>query len=234
MTKGYLVVNGGEAFTIENRPANRAWLRLVHEQHSPRVIVVPVAAMRKQQRVASEISKYFEFMGMFAEYKMIVDQLSANTRTEWESLDKVEAIVLTDGSPLDLIERLRGTHTEAALHRALERKAVVMTTGASALAAGSVFWFADQWETGLTLVPNLAFLPHHDLVQMRLSPERLLANLPEGITLVGVDASATLIYYPDGTGQVAGEGLVTVYRSVEQQDEFRPGQTFPLTTPGAE
>jgi cyanophycinase-like exopeptidase len=232
--KGYLVVNGGEAFTIENRPANRAWLRLVHGQHSPRVIVVPVAAMDKPERTAAEAAQYFRHMGMFAEYKMIVNPLSANTRTEWEILDTVEGIVLTDGSPVDMIERLHDTHTEAALRRALERKAAVMTIGASAMAAGAVFWYANQWENGLALAPTLAFVPHHELVQMRLTPERLLAELPPGITLVGVDTTATLICHPNGTGQAAGEGAITVYRSVDHQDVYEAGQTFVLNTPDAE
>jgi cyanophycinase-like exopeptidase len=158
------------------------------------------------------VMRYFNYMGTFAQYSMIVDQRTANTETEYQVLDKVEAIVLTDGSPFDMIERLRGTHTEAALHRALERKAAVMATGASAMALGAVYWLANEWETGLGLA----------------------AHLPEGVTLIGVDSATALICHPDGTYQVEGSGSVTVYRSVERLDEHGAGDLFTLEPPGSE
>lgn len=233
--QGYLVLNGGEAFTSESRAMDRTWLRLVQGQHSPRVIVLPAAAVEKHQKIADQVAHYFSHLGVFAEYRMVVDPLSANTRTEYEVLDKVEAIVLTDGGPLDMVERLRGTQTEATLRRALwERTAAVMTTGASAMAAGNVFWFGDQWEPGLALVPHLAVVPHHDRVQMRLTPERLLADLPEGVTILGIDPTTMVICHPNDTYQVAGQGEVTVYRSVEQQDVYRAGNIFTLPSPEAE
>jgi hypothetical protein len=46
---------------------------------------------------------------------MFIDQASANVQAEVEVLDQVEVIVLTDGSPIDTGERLKGTKVEAAL-----------------------------------------------------------------------------------------------------------------------
>lgn len=228
MQKGYLVLNGGQAFVSESKEADRAWLKLLRGTHSPRVVVVPVAAMEKQQRIADEVTRYFSHLNTYAQRAMIIDQRTANTETEYAVLDKVEAIVLTDGSPVDMIERLRGTHTEAALHRALMRKAAVMGTGASAMALGGVLWFAHEWMPGLALAPHLAILAHHNLFRMRLSPERLLAGLPEGVTLIGIDQTATLICHPDDTYQVVGQGGVCVYRSAAQLDDYPAGSTFAL------
>src|SRR5690606_2104786 len=115
------------------------------------------------------------------------------TAAEYEDLDNVDAVVLTDGSPFDMVETLRGTQTEAALRRLLERQAVLMATGASAMAIGNVFWFGGEWEPGLGIASHLAVLPHHNLVQMRLSPQRLLAALPEGVTLLGIDDATVVI-----------------------------------------
>lgn len=227
--QGYLVLNGGEAFSPESKAMDRTWLRLVQGPHSPRLIVLPVAAIEKHQKIADQVARYFSHLGTFAEYKMIVDPLSANTRVEYEVLDKVEAIVLLDGGPLDMVERLHGTHTEDSLRRAVwERKAVLMATGASAMALGNVFWFGDRWEPGLSIAPHLAIVPHHSLVQMRLPPERLLAGLPEGVTVIGIDPTTLVICHPDGRYQVDGLGEVTVYRSVEQQDIYKAGNTFTL------
>ena len=232
--KGYLIFNGGEAFSPKSKMADHNWLQLIREQSRPRLVVVPVAANEKQQKIADQVMRYFNYMGTFAQYSMIIDQRTANTETEYVILDKVEAIVLIDGSPFDMIERLRGTHTEAALQRALQRKAAVMATGASAMALGAVYWLDNTWVAGLGLAPHLAILPHHNLARMRLSPERLLAELPHGVTLLGVDQATAVICHPDGTYQVEGGGTVTVYRSVTQLDDYRAGSTFTLTPPDPE
>jgi cyanophycinase-like exopeptidase len=227
--KGYLIFNGGEAFSPKSKMADHNWLQLIRGKTRPRVVVVPAAATEKERKTADEVMRYFNYMGTFAQYAMIVDQRTANTETEYMVLDKVEAIVLTDGSPYDMVERLRGTYTEAALRRALERKAAVMATGASAMALGAVYWLANTWETGLGIAPHLAILPHHNVARMRLSPERLLARLPEGVTLVGVDQATALISHPDGQYQVEGSGQVCVYRSVEQQNSYPAGSYFTLS-----
>ncbi len=228
MHKGYLVLNGGQAFVPESKEADRAWLKLLRSTHSPRVAVVPVAAMEKHQRVADEATRYFSRLNTYAQSVRITNWHTANTETEYTVLDKVEAIVFTDGSPVDMIERLRGTHTEAALHRALMRKAAVMGTGASAMALGGVLWFAHEWMPGLALAPHLAFLAHHNLFRMRLTPDRLLAGLPDGVTLIGIDQTATLICHPDDAYQVVGQGGVCVYRSTARLDEYPAGSTFAL------
>lgn len=229
--KGYLVFNGGEAFSPRSKISDHIWLELIRGKTRPRLVVVPVAALEKHKHIADKTARYFNHLGTFAQFSLIVDQVTANTEMEYQPLNKVEVIVLTDGSPVDMLERLRGTHTEAALRRALERKAAIMATGASAMALGAVYWLANQWEPGLGLAPHLAILPHHNVTRMRLTPERLLADLPSGVTLMGVDQATALICHPDGTYQVEGEGHVVVYRSVEQQDEYQAQQRFRLDSP---
>ncbi len=231
MKKGYLILNGGEAFSPLTRMADHTWLKLIRGVSRPRLVVVPVAAIEKQQKQADEVMRHFNHLGTFAQYSMIIDQRTANTETEYAVLDKVEAIVLIDGSPMDCVERLRGTHTEATLHRALLRRAAIMATGASAMALGAVYWLDNQWEKGLAVAPHLAVLPHHNMVRMRLAPERLLADLPPGVTLLGIDQATTVICHPDGRFQVEGEGSLTVYRSVEQQDEVPAGETSSCRRP---
>jgi cyanophycinase-like exopeptidase len=229
MAQGYLIFSGGDAFSPRSRNADYTWLKLMRgNNRHPRVAVVPVAAMRKAEKNAQDTTRYFQHLRTIPEYTLILDRNSANRPTEYELLDKVEVIVLIDGSPIDMVERLRGTKTEEVLHGALEREAAIMATGASAMALGAVYWFAHEWEAGLGLAPHLAILPHHNLIRMRLPPEKLLADLPEGITLVGVDDATVLISHPDGSFEVAGEGTVTVYRSVDQLDTYRDGGTFRL------
>lgn len=227
--KGYLVLNGGEAFTTPARPLDSGWLGLVRRSHArPRVVVIPAADMSGTRREADRVMRYFNNLGTFAEYAMLTTRQVADTPAEVEILDKVEGLVLLDGSALDMVERLQGTRAAAALHRALERKAVVMGAGAGAMALGAVYWLGGAWEPGLAVAPQIAVMPRHAQVQMRLSPQTLLAALPAGVTLLGIDDLTYVTWTPEDTYQVTGRGEVTVYRGVEQQDVYRDGATFAL------
>jgi cyanophycinase-like exopeptidase len=228
MIKGYLILNGGEAFSARSRQTDHNWLQLVRGNERPRVAIVPTAAVQNPEREASKIARYFKNLSAHTELSLIKNQQDANTRLNYEVLDKVSAIVLPDGSPLDLVERLQGTKTEDALHRALRRKAAVMATGASAMALGAMYWFANDWESGLGLAPHLAIVPHHNLVQMRLTPDILLKDCPNDVTLLGVDQATSLICHPDGSYHIDGYGAVTVYRDVEMQDVYPAGESFRL------
>lgn len=231
MKKGYLVFNGGEAFDSQMYEADRAWLGYIRGNRRPRLVVVPVAAMEKHQKVAYQTSQYFNRLDTRTDYKLITNQTLANTGNEYDVLNKVEVIVLTDGSPLDMIERIEGTHTEKALHAALERKSVVYGTGASAMTLGGHYWFAHEWLPGLGLAPDLAILPHYNLIAGRLSPDKLLDTLPDGVTLIGLDQRTNLIQHPDNTFEITGKANVTVFNSAEDQDIYGHGDTFTLSAP---
>lgn len=231
MKKGYVIFNGGEAFDSAMYEADRAWIKYVRGSRRPRVIVVPVAAMDKHQKIAYETCKYFNRLGALTDYKLITTPLLANTRTEYEILHEVDIVVLSDGSPIDMLERLRGTHTEKALTEMPQRKSALYGTGASAMALGAVYWFAHEWLPGMGIVPQVAVLPHYNLIAGRLSTEKLLADLPKGITLIGLDQRTNLVAHPDDSFEVLGKGSATVYRSVEKLDAYSHGQTFQLETP---
>jgi cyanophycinase-like exopeptidase len=229
--QGYVIFNGGEAFSRETRPLDRTWLRLLRHEGDklPRITVLPTAETFKPQKAAYIATQYLNTLNTMTDYKLITNRQEANTRVEYEGLDKVDAIVLTDGGAIDLVERLQSTQTFETMRRAIyERKAAVMGVGASAMALGAVHWFGSAWEPGLALMPQLAILAQHNRVRMRFEPERLLADLPEGVTLIGVDPLTALIAHPDGSYHVAGDGTVTVYRSADQLDEYETGQTFTL------
>lgn len=231
--KGYLVFHGGDAFTAENRDTDRVWLKpLRKQQHNPRLIVIPAAEINKPELLADRAARYLETLGTYAEYRVIIDPLTANTRTEYEILNTVEGAVLIDGSPFDIVERVRDTHTHEALARGLaERTMAVVGVGASAMAMGAVYWLDNTWLPGLALAPDLAILPRHNFARMRYEPARLLAELPQGITLIGVDERTIVIAHPNGLYEVAGIGEVSVYRSANRVDDYRAGQRFRLDAP---
>ena len=120
---GYLILNGGDAFNPKNKTADHTWLQIIRGNARPRLVVLPTAMTTKEQKAADEVMRYFNYMGTFAQYSMVIDTLSANTRTEYEMLDQVEAIVLTDGSPIDLVERsARHAHRSSPAPRPRKRR----------------------------------------------------------------------------------------------------------------
>lgn len=230
--KGYLVFNGGDAFTPDSLDADRVWLRYLRQRHrKPRIIVLPVAATTQPQKAAYKAVSYFRRLGTFPDYKLITTPLRANTRSEYEILDKADAIVLTDGSAFDMIERIRDTHTGQILRRVVYRTAALMGTGASAMAMGAVYWFGREWVSGLGYAPHLAIVPHYNLFRMRFGPETLLADLPDGVTLVGIDEHTNLICQPDGLYAVSGKGRVTVYHDADTWREYRAEAQFAIEPP---
>lgn len=229
--KGTLILHGGDAFTPQNKQLHYDWLRLIRGEHRPRVSVVPVAALKKPILTAQETSRYFHGVATFPDYAEITDQLSANTAANYSALDKTDAIVLTDGSPAYMIDQLRGTHTETVLHNILQRKAALFGVGASAMALGGIYWLDNTWEPGLAVAPHLAILPRYDIVRMRLSPERLLADLPDGVTLVGIEENTALVCHPEGYYSVLGGGTVTIVRGPDDEREHHSGHRFALDAP---
>jgi cyanophycinase-like exopeptidase len=227
---GYLVLNGGEAFTSSNKTIDQAWMKLIFGQYKPRLVVIPAAEIKKTEKQAQDVTDYFKHFNTYADYTMIDSNLSANTREYYEILDKAEIMVLMDGSAFDMVERLQNTHAAISITKALiERpQATIYAAGASAMALGAVYWMGGTWEKGLGIAPNLAIMPRHEVVQMRFEPEHLLANLPAGVTLIGVDELTDLVINPKGEAQVLGQGEVTVYRSAEKQDIYTNGQKFTL------
>lgn len=227
--RGYLILNGGEALTPETRDLDREWLKIVRRGKRPRVLVIPSAAPEKPQKVAYQAVQHYNSLGTFPEYKLLTTPLAANTLTEWEIIDKVEVVVLTDGSAPTLIDRIKDTHTHEALQRLLLRRACLNAIGASAMALGAYYWFGNAWEPGLSVAPHLAILARHEHVRMRFSSERLLDGLPEGITLIGVDEQTSVIWRPDDSYEVLGRGEVTVYRAADRLDAYRAGNIFSLS-----
>jgi cyanophycinase-like exopeptidase len=229
--EGTLILHGGDAFTPKNKQLHYDWLRLIRGEHRPRVSIVPLAELRKPILVAQETSRFFQSVATFPEYVEITDQLSANTAANYGGLDKTDAIVLIDGSPVYFVEQIHGTHTEKSLQNMLNRQGALFGVGATAMVTGAVYWLDGGWEPGLALAPHLAIMPRYDSMRMRFTPERLLADLPDGVTLIGIEENTALVCHPEGYYSVLGHGTVTIVRGPDDEREHRSGHKFALDAP---
>ena len=148
------------------------------------------------------------------------------------------AIFLGPGSPTYAARQLRGSlawHTVVGLHRL---GAAVILASAAAIACGAwvlpvyeIFKAGEDlhWQPGLDLFGpfglSLAFVPHWDnreggagldTSRCYMGSERfqrLLAMLPDTVTVVGIDEHTALVAdLASGQGRIMGRGQVTVIR----------------------
>jgi len=61
--KGYLVLNGGEAFTTPARPLDSAWLGLIRRAHAPTAWSSSGGGMSGTRREADRVMRYFNNLG---------------------------------------------------------------------------------------------------------------------------------------------------------------------------
>ncbi len=173
------------------------------------VAILPTAATNENPEVVGEHGlRHFSRLGAEAEKVLVVDDESANDPDLAAILTAHHLIYFTGGDPAYLLETLRGSLAWQAVLAVHQRGGLVAGSSAGAMLLGAQMWRFDGWVSGLGLAPGLAVLPHHATLSKRWATAHMLATLPPGVTLVGIDESTALLL-PDAL--VLGAGQVTVY-----------------------
>ncbi len=201
---------GGNEFRRECDPMDRALLAAAGGAGTP-VLIVPTAATNENPYVAGENGiRHFRRLGAAPEKLLIVDDASAAHFEMAHQLERYNLIYFTGGDPVYLLDTLRGSPAWEVVLRVHARGGLIAGSSAGAMALGGQMWRFDGWTPGLGLVPNVAVLPHHATLSVRWNAQHMLASLPSGVTLVGID-EATALLLPEG--RVLGAGQVTAYES---------------------
>ena len=121
-------------------------------------------------------------------------------------------IYLGGGAPNLLLEALMGSVALEAMRDALANGAVIAAIGAAASCCGAFAYDPKK----AAAVPALGFFPGAG-IQAGFAAEddialRRLMMQPEVLTGVGIPAGAGVVFGPDETGQVLGEGSIAVVR----------------------
>jgi len=250
-----VVLLGGEEFTDATEAVSRMMLQLSIRRFShdrkrlPNVVIVPIAARENTRRIVRAGSRQLSLWGARVEHVMSADSDTADGAVHIAALERADLICLPDGSPLDAVQALQNTQALTLMGRAWASGALLMASGASAMALCAQYWDGGVWEHGLDLLHNLAVLPHHETIAARFSAERLRRDLPPETIIIGLDdATAIIIDVPTPPSsasqmqpadlatpadaaslpvRVMGAGEVTVYRA-DSQDVYTDGQTFSL------
>ncbi|GAB4445518.1 MAG: hypothetical protein OHK0015_47880 [Chloroflexi bacterium OHK40] len=173
------------------------------------------------------------------------------------SLRHANLIFLGPGSPTYTVRQLQGSLAWERLVARQRRGAPVITASAATIAVGAMALpvyeiykvGADlHWQPGLDLFRpyglDLVFVPHWDNAEGGAELDtsrcfmgrerfaRLLALLPHGQTVVGIDEHTGLVIdLPEGMARVLGRGGVTVLAKGEER-RYERKATFPLTDLG--
>jgi len=226
---GTVALCGGNEFEPDNVSFNRAALRAA-KANRPQVVILPVASADNPRKAARAGVATLTGLGARVEAILIADRAMANDPLLAAPIETAQVVYLPDGNPLAAVQTLRETETLAHLVYRWQQGAVLAASGAAAMALCDFYWDSGVWEPGLGLLKNISVLPHHEHIAGRFSPDRLLQNLPKGITLIGLDASTGILL--DGLlATVHGQQEVTRYRShddepLEATIEFTDGESF--------
>jgi len=222
-----VVLSGGGEFEPENEALDRAMLKLTGISY-PTLVIVPAAAAAHARRTVKPGVRYFDALSTETAFTMVVDDSTAENAEKQLTLENTNAIYLTDGSPLDATNVLKGSSALRMIGRSWARGAILSACGAGAMALCAQYWEGGVWSPGLGLVQGIAILPHHQVVAGRFNYARLSQGLTPGTLVVGLDDHAGIILTErKATARVIGSGFVTVYSTGDEQD-YEPGGTFDL------
>ena len=199
---------GGNEFRRESDAVDLALLALAGGPGAA-VAILPTAATNENPEVVGENGiRHFTRLGARPEAVLVVDDESANDPALAATLAGFDLVYFTGGDPAYLLETLRGSLVWQAVLAVHERGGLVAGSSAGAMLLGEQLWRFDGWTPGLGLAPGLAVLPHHATLSKRWATAHMVATLPAGVMLVGIDESTALLL-PEG--EVVGVGSVTLY-----------------------
>jgi cyanophycinase len=223
-----LLLEGGNEFRGAMEEADRAALRAAGP--GP-VLIVPAAAAAEggQTQAGRNGVRWFEGLGAIdVRSTGWVDGNSQEAAEVAASVAASRLIFLTGGSPRYLADALRNSPVWHAVLSALEAGGVLAGSSAGAMVLCEVYYdpSAARLQPGLSLVPGVCILPHHDTFGRGWAPH--IARLAKRILPVGIDEGTGMMNDgPDGLWTVYGKGAVTLH-GPGGEAIYRSGERFEL------
>lgn len=218
MTTGPLALVGSGEFTPAMRATDAALLDIVEAAGFERAVaVVPTAAATEGDEVVARwLDMAHQHYDALDAEVLDIDVRDRHGATELRHVAAVaEAgfVYFSGGKPDHLTATMRDTPLLDAVLEQWRLGAALAgcSAGAMMIAAGWPPFVrpTGRWGTGLGLLPDVAVLPHFDLVRRttRDSVVRAARHAPAGVQVVGIDEDTALVHDEDGwrtegTGQV--------------------------------
>ncbi|HYZ90871.1 MAG TPA: Type 1 glutamine amidotransferase-like domain-containing protein [Actinomycetota bacterium] len=201
----------------------------------PRVVFLPTAAAPEgRERLEYWVRlglDHYEKLGVEAEPLLVLDRADAEKPELAERVAGAGLVYLSGGNPAYLTDTLHDSAVWRAIHDAWKSGSALAGCSAGAIALSAVVRerFAPDapLRPALELIDNLAVLPHFDRLR-QFRPELVDArsrNLPEGLTLVGIDEDTAIVGGPlEWT--VMGRRRAWVFPAEGDPQPFAAGETL--------
>ena len=223
-----LLLEGGREFTGRMEAADRAALKAAGRKP---VTIVPAAAVPEDGQVQAGRNgvRWFKRLGA-ADVRSTgwVDRQSSLDAGIAAAVAASGLVFLPGGSPRYLAEALRGSLVWEAMLSAQAAGAVIGGSSAGAMVLCEVYYdpSAAKVLPGLSLVPGICILPHHDTFGRAWAPQ--VAREAQGVLPVGIDEETGMVNDgPAGSWTVYGKGVVTVYPA-DGPRAYRDGERLEL------
>ena len=181
-------------------------------KESPRVLIVPTAAVTGPVKSANDGVTYFSSLGAHASPLMVLERQEADDPGLAKEVASADIVYFSGGNPDHLLATLRGSRLLDELLEAVSKGTVLAGSSAGAMVLGS--WMrrpsGGTWVEALGVVPGVAVLPHHEGRRPEDVSTQLQGQLPTNLKVLGIDAMVGCMIGPSGW-RVAGSGNVTVY-----------------------
>lgn len=216
-------------------PGMEALDRTLLDGRPPRVVHLPTAAGQesgRRLRYWRDLAQrhFVDRLGVDVETVGVLDINSANDPANVARLDGAGLIYLSGGNPGYLAVALRDSAVLRRIHQLMDDGVAIAgcSAGASALTAIAPDVRSGPGDdAGLRIVPHLAVIPHYDaaLRRRRRMIDLFLRNVPEDVTVVGVDEDTAIVTHDRETFEVYGVGTAV---RLSDGVVFGPGDVFRL------
>lgn len=213
--RGYLLIVGGGT---RPQPAIEEFVRLC--QGGP-ILVITSASAAPEEAGPAVVRQFEEAGGQRVSWLHIAGPDTANADSTVARIIAARGVFFTGGVQTRLMERIGGTRTEAALRSLyFQHGGVIGGTSAGAAVLSEVMITGEGDLTkleagniatarGIGLLTN-CIVDQHFVARQRNN--RLLSLVIEKRLIgLGIDENTAVLYYPDDTFRVYGQGSVLVY-----------------------
>lgn len=224
---GIIALAGGNEFRSNCAAMDRRILGHI-SRPSPRVVILPTAAVRGSPRMAAENGmRHFNALGANAAAAMVITREDAQNPAHVHAIKDADLIYLAGGEPPYLLNVLRDTRLWDAILAILARGGVLAGSSAGAMVLAArmrAMGIHGEWIDALNLVPNVVVIPHHQDSQR----DTIRAMQREmNLTFLGIDEATACISEDLRQWMVVGAGSVTVYRA-DGTDRYAADEPFML------
>ena len=222
---GVYALVGGEEFRVRCEDMDRE-IMAASGQSPTRVVIVPTAAVTGPAKAANDGATHFAALGGQTSRLMVLERDDAFNPDLIKGIEGAGVVYFTGGNPDHLLAALKDSPFLEAIMRAVGEGTVLAGSSAGAMVMGAMMRRPrlGGWVPALNITPGIAVMAHHENSNPAETSRELQGQVPDGITVLGIDARSGCLGSP-GNWKAVGSGNVAVYRGSEWK-VYQPGETF--------